>query len=313
TRSSRALLILTRPPHKRKAIPARDGLFAFRNHRSEFDCRHLLRSRTGGKEGVVGLESRHARPDAVGELEDKGVVVLDRVVVAFARHCNAIFGPSQLILQTHELLARTQLRVVFRKRQQASQRRVELSVGGDLCLRTLRVEQAGPGIRDVAENRALFLREALHSFHEVRDQIRASLQLHIHLRPGGLDALVFGHHLVLRAYIAAEDQKHYQEQHAHDRQRNSKSTTHTVHFSFGLRTAEGPSKNREDYQLPPAPPPPKLPPPNPPKPPPESPPPPPPPQPPRARPVSRPSAWPPPPRCRPSSRSAWPTSPSGPN
>ncbi len=186
----------------------------------EFDSRHLPGGLTGLEVGVVLLEAGDARPDAVGELQDEGVVVLDGVVVALAGHSDAVLRARQLILQAHELLAGAQLRVVFREQQQAANRPVELPVGRDLGRRTLRIQHARARVGDVAEDRALFLGEPLHRLHQVGNQIGAPLQLHIDLGPLRLHRLILGHHLVLGANITASNHKQAQNQNTHNAQRN---------------------------------------------------------------------------------------------
>src|ERR1700749_736889 len=87
----------------------------------EMHLRRLLRRGTGREVSRILMEAGHARPDAVGELKHEGVVVLQRVVVTLARHGDAVFAAGELVLQAHELVARAQLRVVFREREQAAQ------------------------------------------------------------------------------------------------------------------------------------------------------------------------------------------------
>ena len=202
-------------------------------------------------------------------------------------------------------------------------RAVQLPVGRNLCRRALRVQHARARIGDVAEYGALFLRESLHRLHQVRDQVGAPLQLHIHFRPRCLHILILGHHLVLGAYKAAKHHQNHHHQNAHNRQCNAKCLAHTLLFSSGpprrttsvkqrltldvgsgtsVQSRSKPARSEKLeavlYQLPPAPPPPKPPPPNPPKPPPPPPPPPkpPPPKPPPMPPPPQPPRL-PPPRC----------------
>src|SRR6202008_3759372 len=93
----------------------------------------------------------------------------DRIVVPLARHADAVLRAGQLVLQTHELVARTQLRIVLSEREKASKCGIELAVCGDFGCRSLRVEQAGARVGDVAEDGALLLGEALYGLHQVRD------------------------------------------------------------------------------------------------------------------------------------------------
>ena len=67
---------------------------------------------------VVPVESRDIGPDVVGEQPNERVVILQRLIVAAALDCDAVFRARQLILQLQEVLVRTQLRVGLGKGQQ---------------------------------------------------------------------------------------------------------------------------------------------------------------------------------------------------
>src|SRR6185437_861647 len=77
----------------------------------------VLRGWAGREIGVVYLETSDACPNAVGELTNEGVVVGERVVIAFACHADAVLGAGELVLQAHKLVARAELWIVFRKQQ----------------------------------------------------------------------------------------------------------------------------------------------------------------------------------------------------
>src|SRR5580700_6401548 len=62
----------------------------------ELHVRHLSRRGAGSKISVVLLESGDSRPDVIRKLKNERVVVLNRVVIPFARHANAVLGPGQL-------------------------------------------------------------------------------------------------------------------------------------------------------------------------------------------------------------------------
>ena len=121
------------------------------------------------------MEAENIGPDAVGKFANKGVVVAQSVVVAAARHANSVFRAGQLILQTHELLAGAQLRVVFGQREQPSESGIELAVCGDLRLGVARIQQAGAGVGNVAKYRAFLLGNALHGLNQVGNQVGAAL------------------------------------------------------------------------------------------------------------------------------------------
>ncbi len=70
---------------------------------------------------------------AVGELLRVGVVVAQRVVVALALDGDAILRAGEFILQSQVMLVGLQLRIVL-DNQQASERSVELSIGGNFLL-----------------------------------------------------------------------------------------------------------------------------------------------------------------------------------
>ena len=88
-----------------------------------------------------------------------------------------------------------------------------MAVGGNLGSRTLGIQHARTRIRDVPEDSAFFLREALHGFHQVRNQVRTALELDVDFRPSRLYALIFGDHLVLGAHIATEHHDHGKNEH----------------------------------------------------------------------------------------------------
>src|SRR5580698_7905405 len=85
----------------------------------------------GGLEvGVVAFVAGPAGEEAVGELEDVGVIGLDGVVVIFAGDGDAVFGAGEFVLQAEEIFVGFELRVVFNDGEEAAECAVELSVGG---------------------------------------------------------------------------------------------------------------------------------------------------------------------------------------
>ena len=60
---------------------------------------------------------------------------------------------------------------------------LELRVRGDSLGRSLRAEQRGARFGNVPEDSLLLRRVSLHRLHQIGDQIGASLQHHVHLRP----------------------------------------------------------------------------------------------------------------------------------
>ena len=63
----------------------------------EADLGCVLRARACLEVVVVALEAAHAGPNAVRELTDEGVVVLDGLVVAPARDADAVFCTGQFV------------------------------------------------------------------------------------------------------------------------------------------------------------------------------------------------------------------------
>ena len=116
--------------------------------------------------------------------------------------------------------------VVLSEQQQAAQGRIQLPVGRDLPLRSLRIQHAGAGVGNIAKDGAFFLGKALHCLHQVGNQVGAPLQLHVHLRPHTFYRLILRYHLVPGADKAAKDHQHNQDQNAYDSECNSNSTTH---------------------------------------------------------------------------------------
>src|ERR1035441_5148835 len=90
---------------------------------------------------VVRLEAGPSRKNAVRKLLHVGVVVLQGVVIALAFDGDAVLGACEFVLQAQKVFVRLQLRIIFHDQQQAADRSIELSVGGDLLLWSARREQ----------------------------------------------------------------------------------------------------------------------------------------------------------------------------
>src|SRR5215469_4922701 len=67
---------------------------------------HRARTLRSREVGVVGFESHASSKEAGRKLLHVGVVILQRVVVALALHCNAVFRACKFVLQAEEILAR---------------------------------------------------------------------------------------------------------------------------------------------------------------------------------------------------------------
>ena len=70
----------------------------------------------------------------------------------------------------------------------------------------LRCHQAGPRTGDRRKNALLNVGVAFHGRHDVGNQVRPSLQVHINLGERSLYVLILGDHLILRTDIAAAAQ-----------------------------------------------------------------------------------------------------------
>src|SRR5712692_1296797 len=213
---------------------------------------------TGGRRGceisLVTLEAGPTGEQAVGEQADKGVVVRQSFVVAPPLGGNAVFCACQLILQAQKILVGLELRVVFDDHQQATQRAVELIIGGDALGRRAGAEQGRTRIGDVAKHGLLLRGDALYRLHEVRDQVGAPLEYNVHLRPGGFDRLVLADHLVAPVEVHSADQERHNHQHRDNRQQ------HVLHsfpprrtLTYAMRrvcvsTAPASTPAREPYQ-----------------------------------------------------------------
>src|SRR3954470_12876232 len=86
----------------RSIIPQR-----FTSARLEFYVRRRSRTGVGLEICVVHVEAQNIRPQAVGELAHERVVVLQGLVIAPSRNLDAVLSTGQLVLQAHELIART--------------------------------------------------------------------------------------------------------------------------------------------------------------------------------------------------------------
>ena len=148
----------------------------------------MLRSLLGLEVRLL-LEAVHLRGDDHRELPARGVVVLHRAVVVLARDVDTVLRPDQLVLQLHEQVARTKLRVALLQREQTPYRPAE-AVGrvnhGLLLLwrlvaalalrrRALRVQQSRARLRDLAEDLLLLHARRLRGGDEVGNKIGAAL------------------------------------------------------------------------------------------------------------------------------------------
>src|SRR3984885_15854340 len=77
----------------------------------EADLRHVLSAGARLEVIVVALEPAHTRPNAIGKLPDKRVVVLNMLVVPHSGHANPVFRTCQFIREALKILIRLQVRI----------------------------------------------------------------------------------------------------------------------------------------------------------------------------------------------------------
>ena len=155
--------------------------------------------------GVVAFVAGPGGEEAVGELEDVGVIGLDGVVVILAGDGDAVFGAGEFVLQAEEIFVGFELGVVFDDGEEAAERAVELAVGGDFVGGSLGVEQGGAGFGDFAVDGFFVGGEAFDGGDEIGDEVGAALELDVNLGPVGFDLLVERDHLVFAADVHAAE------------------------------------------------------------------------------------------------------------
>src|ERR1700733_5429008 len=161
---------------------------------------------------VLTLEAGHGSYHVRGEERQVRVIFLHRFVVTAAGLQNPIFRAFGLKLGLLEILVRFEVWIVFDHYKQTPECTVELIIRVDLFLRRFRTGHGGAGVRNIREHRGLFLRITLHRLHQVRNQIRAALQIGIDLAPLPGDGFFFHRQLVTRAHELAAA-KHKSEDH----------------------------------------------------------------------------------------------------
>src|SRR6266446_48560 len=167
---------------------------------------------------VIPGKAAHARHQVVREKREISIVVLQRLVVTAPLHRDSILGARQLVLQPQKVFVGFQLRIIFNHNQQAPESRIEPLVGGNLVGRSIRTEQSGARLGNIAKNGYFLRREAFHRLHKVRNQVRAPLQDHVHLRPRRVYRLPFYRHLVPATYKRAAQQQANHQQNRQDRE-----------------------------------------------------------------------------------------------
>src|SRR5437762_9809544 len=142
-------------------------------------------------------EVEHGRDDVGGNGVDRRVEVAhDRVVVA-ARVLDGVLDLSERGLELREVLVRLEVRVRLGEREELAQG------GGQRVLRLgtrigrLRGHGGAPRAHDRVERAALVGGVALDRLDQVRDQVRAALELHVDVRPRLLGSLAEPDELVV--------------------------------------------------------------------------------------------------------------------
>src|SRR5205814_3808146 len=93
---------------------------------------NLPRTLARSEVSIVPLKTRHVGPDAVGKLSNISVVILKSIVIALTFYSNSVFCSCKLVLQSQEILIGTKLRIILYHHQKASERTIQLLVGGNL-------------------------------------------------------------------------------------------------------------------------------------------------------------------------------------
>ena len=117
--------------------------------------------------------------DDVVEHEDRAVVVLTRIR-------DFALDTLQLLLQELEVLARLQVRIVLRDREQGAKGAGE-RVRRLHSLLPAATDHPLPGFCNILEDLTLMLCVPLHGLDEVGDEVKSLLQLHVDLGPRLLD------------------------------------------------------------------------------------------------------------------------------
>jgi hypothetical protein len=201
----------------------------------EVDLRGFAVGRISLEVLIPVMEAGHIRPDAIGELANVDVVVLEDLVVALAFDGDAVFGSGQLIGEPGELLVALQVGVLLLEPEERPKGDVELGVGVDVaCVVSACGENAGAGIGDVGQDSRLFGDVAFDRCDKVGDEVEAALLHDVDLREGLVDCFILLHQRIFRADVAAS----YKEEHNDKQPHNPKHNPYRFHIFpsvfFGL-------------------------------------------------------------------------------
>src|SRR5438105_8802351 len=174
----------------------------------EADLRRLaLLHRFGRLQELRCRKAEHAGEDAIREGLEARVVFHHRVVIGLARERHLVFGAGELFLQAEHVLIRLQVGILLEDRQEPPERAAERAFGLREALHRRRIawlrRRRLRGAHRVAarldhrlERAALVLHVALDRLDEIRNQVVATLQLHIDLRERVLETVTQRHQAV---------------------------------------------------------------------------------------------------------------------
>src|SRR5688572_27676775 len=108
--------------------------------KSERYFRSLSSGWIGFKVRIISVKTEQCSRYIVRKQIDARVIALNRLIISPPRLRNSIFGARELMLQVHEVLIRSQLRIIFREYEQPADRAVETRICRDALLRVAGVQ-----------------------------------------------------------------------------------------------------------------------------------------------------------------------------
>jgi hypothetical protein len=135
-------------------------------------------------EEVERLEVHHPGDEHAGEHQDLGVEIHHVPVVELAGEGYLLLRVCELILQVHEVLAGPQLGVVLGHGEEVAQGPGHHVVGFGGLLGPAGALQSSAGLCHPLEHLAFVSGVALHGLHQIGDQARSPLELHVDAGPG---------------------------------------------------------------------------------------------------------------------------------
>src|SRR5258706_7382186 len=212
--------------------------------------RLALFSRLGGLQELRGGEAECAGEDAVREGFALGVVLHHRIVIGLAGEGDLVLGAGELLLQREHVLVGLQVGILLEDRDQPAERaaqrafRLRQALHGGRISRIRRrglrrAYRAAARLDHRVERAALVLHVALHRLDEIRDQVVATLELHVDLREGGLVPVAQGNQAVVDRDGPEPDDDDDCQEHPHAHGRSPLVISPGAYYSAArLRTAE---------------------------------------------------------------------------